>query len=139
MSSKSTPSPGLHIVGSEDHPETRHASYRLISGAPQYWLVAEGGHGVGSKGPHALLQDIVGQFISAYVTNDLASRNALTYSNFKHYGSAVQQFRTKNGSTWRTALDRRNLVVWLRETLPWGTWLHHRSIAYHRAQKAQVQ
>ena len=133
--------PGLHIVGADDHPEFRHASHRLISGAPQYWLVAEGGHAVGSKGPLPLLQDAVGHFISTYLLKDLNSRKALTYDYLKRHGSALRSFKVKekDAPTWRLALDRRNFVAWLRDTLPWGMWLHDQAKAHYLAQQAQVQ
>lgn len=132
---------GLHIVGSQDAPAYRNTSYRYIGRAPQYWLVVTGGHGVGSIGPLNLLREIIGTFISGYMLSDYLARDTLHRANlnpttWKTSTDQLHVFEKKPAPSWRHWWDRRDLIARLRTTLPWGIWLHDRSIAYYRDMRA---
>ncbi len=127
---------GLHIAGSQDHPEYRQTSFRYIGGAPQYWLVAAGTHDLGATGPYELLRQVIGQFVSAYVLNDASARKSLTLGALQNSVSGLHQFRTKLVDRWWD-VHQRDFVAWVREVLPWGKWLHDASVDFHREQKAE--
>lgn len=126
--------PGLHLVGSQDHPTYRHASFRHIQKAPQYWVVAHGGHDLGAVGSEALVRQVMGEFISAYVRRDPQARQRLRVETYSGHAQLAQfRRRMTAGGMW----DQRDAVDWLRSNLPWGKWVHDRSIAYHRAQGSE--
>ncbi len=125
---------GLHIVGAEDHPMYRHVSFRHIRKAPQYWMVAKGGHSLGAAGSEALVQRVLGTFIRAYVLRDPQARQRLSGDTYWGHADLVQ-FKRRLAPDW--IWDQRDAVAWLRRHLPWGKWLHDRSIVYHRAQESE--
>ncbi len=126
--------PGLHVVGTEDRPYYRNTAYRHIQGAPQYWLVAQGDHDLGSSGPLELLQVIVGRFIGAYLLGDPEAVQGLTKDAFPDPQHQIQTF-VRKPLTRQWVGDRRDLIAWLLETVPWGAWLHEKSGAYYRANR----
>ncbi len=127
--------PGLHVVGSQDHPTYRHASFRHIQNAPQYWVVAHGGHSLGAIGSEDLVRQVMGTFVSAYVLRDQQALSRLRVETYSGHRD-LAQFRRRMAAGW--IWDQRDAVDWLRSHLPWGKWLHDRSIAYHRAQGSEL-
>ncbi len=128
--------PGLHVVGSRDHPRYRNTSYRFIGGAAQYWLVAEGTHDVGDIGSRGLIRDVTSRFLRAYLFHDISARQSMRWDQFASQQGNMRQFRTKLVERW-WHVDQRDFVAWVREVLPWGRWLHDASIAHHGGQKAK--
>jgi hypothetical protein len=122
---------GLHVAGTEDHPDYRNSAYRYIDGAPQYWLVAKGDHSVGEFGSEALILQVTGDFIDAYLNGNAGARGRLSLDTLKSHRPALKQFLEKPPSYW-PRLDQRDFAAWARESLPWGKPLHVRAIAYQR-------
>ncbi len=125
---------GLHLAGSQDHPTYRHASFCHIQKAPQYWVVAHGGHSLGATGSEDLVRQVVGAFVSGYVLRDPQARQRLRVETYSGHAD-LAQFRRRMAPGW--IWDQRDAVDWLRSHLPWGKWVHDRSIAYHRAQGSE--
>ncbi len=126
--------PGLHVVGDEDHPEYRHTSYRYIGGAPQYWMVARGDHNVGARGSETLVRQATGAFFAAYLRDDPEALAELDRDALQNEERDLVEWGTKPADRGKR-LDHRDFVAWLRDALPWGRWLHDRSIAYHRSRE----
>jgi len=132
---------GLHVAGSDDHPEYRNTPYRYIHAAPQYWLVAKGGHNVGARGSDELILQVTGDFVDAYLNenalnNNEADKNAalarLSTKALQAFGADFKEFTSKPASRWPQA-DRRDIAAWAVDFLPWGEWLHARTVARYRA------
>jgi hypothetical protein len=126
---------GLHVAGSEDHPQLRHTSYRYIHRAPQHWLVAEAGHNIGSTGSEKLVLEVTGSFIDVYLNGKADQRSRLSFEVLQSHGSSLRQFSSKPAS-WFKPPDQRDFVAWVREVLPGGRWLHDRAIAHGRSREA---
>ncbi len=125
---------GLHVAGTEDHPDYRNSAFRYIEGAPQYWLVAKGDHSVGMFGSEALILQVTGDFIDAHLKGDAVARARLNIDTLKSHRPALKQFMAKTPSAW-PRLDQRNFVAWARESLPWGKDLHARAMAHQRSKE----
>ena len=122
---------GLHVAGTEDHPDYRNSAFRYVEGAPQYWLVAKGDHSVGLFGSEALILQVTGDFIDTYLNGKAAARGRLSLETLRSHRPALKQFLEKPPSAW-PRLDQRDFAAWARESLPWGKTLHTRAIAYQR-------
>jgi len=131
--------PGLQVAGSDDHPEYRNTPYRFIHAAPQYWLVAKGNHNVGAGGSDELILQATGDFVDAYLSNNVNNKNAalarLDTKTLEAFGSDFREFASKPASRWPQP-DRRDVAAWAVDFLPWGEWLHARTIARYRALQA---
>lgn len=126
------PVAGLHVAGSNDHPQYRQSSYRAIHRAPQVWLVAEGEHNIGSTGSERLVLGVTGDFLEAHLFGRPALLGRLTPQALGSFGPALKQITHKPAS-WLPAPDHRDWVAWLRDVLPGGRWLHDRAIAHVRS------
>jgi len=122
---------GLHVAGTDDHPDYRNSAFRYISEAPQYWLVAKGDHIVGAFGSEALILQVTGDFIEAYVKGDAAARGRLSIDTLKSHRPALKQFLEKQPSPW-PRFDQRDVAAGAREALPWGKDTHARAMAFQR-------
>lgn len=129
---------GLHVAGTEDHPDYRNSAFRYIDSAPQYWLVAKGDHSVGMFGSEALILQVTGDFIDAHLKGDAAARGRLSLETLKSHRPALKQFLDKQPSIW-PRLDQRDFVAWAREALPWGKELHARAVAFQRAKASSKE
>lgn len=118
---------GLHVAGSQDHPQYRNTAYRYLNRAPQHWMVAEGGHNIGASGSEPLVLEVTGAFIDVYLNGRQAQRSRLDAEALGRFGSALQQLRSKPAQRFK-ALDQRDFVAWARDTLPGGRWLHELGI-----------
>ncbi len=123
---------GLHVAGTEDHPDYRNSAFRYVDGAPQYWLVAKGDHSVGMFGSEALILQVTGDFIDAYLNGNAAARGRLNATVLASHKPALKQFLEKPASIW-PRLDQRDFAAWARESLPWAKSLHARAIAWQRS------
>ena len=123
---------GLHVAGSNDHPQYRQSSYRSIHRAPQYWLVAEGWHNIGSVGSEKLVLEVTGSFLDVHLLGKADQRGRLTADALAPFGPSLKQFSSK-GATWLQPPDQRDFVDWARDTLPGARWLHDLAIAHERA------
>lgn len=130
--------PGLHLVGSDDAPAYRQTSYRYITGAPQFWMVVTGNHDVGALGPFPLLQEAIGGFLGSYLLDDGRTRTDFGQKPWQASTKDLHAFERQPEQWWRR-VDRSDVVAWLRDTLPWGTWLHDWSLRYHRSRKAHAE
>lgn len=122
---------GLHVAGSNDHPQYRQSSYRAIHRAPQYWLVAEGWHNIGSVGSEKLVLEVTGSFLDVHLLGKADQRSRLDAEALASFGPSLKQFASKRAS-WLQPLGQRDFVDWARDTLPGARWLHDRAIAHER-------
>lgn len=123
---------GLHVAGTEDHPDYRNSAFRYVEGAPQYWLVAKGDHSVGMFGSEVLILQVTGDFIDTYLNGKATARSRLSLETLRSHRPALKQFLEKPPSAW-PRLDQRDFAAWARESLPWGKTLHARAIAFQRS------
>ncbi|MFN9448595.1 MAG: alpha/beta hydrolase family protein [Rubrivivax sp.] len=122
---------GLHVAGSQDMPAYRNTAYRYVNGAPQHWLVVEGGHNVGARGSDALVLEATGSFIDVYLKGLQGSQQRLGVDALGRFGDALKQYRSKGPQRVKSP-DQRDFVAWARETLPGGRWLHDQGIRFQR-------
>ncbi len=130
--------PGLHVAGSDDHPEYRNTAYRTVGRAPQHWLVALGGHNVGATGSEDLILEVTGTFIDAYLNDMPAQRQRLNLEAFESFRPALKQFVSKPARAV-PAPDQRDFAAWARDALPGGRWLHDRAIGHARSREAAAK
>lgn len=126
---------GLHVAGSQDLPQYRQTAYRYLNRAPQYWLVAEGGHNIGARGSDALVLHTTGSFLEVYLKGQHSQRGRLEVDALEGFGSALKQYRNKPGQRFKS-WDQRDFAAWARDTLPGGRWLHDRAMAHALQQEA---
>lgn len=129
---------GLHVAGSEDHPEYRNTAYRYIGSAPQHWLVAQGDHNVGATGSVDLILEVTGTFIDAYLNDKPEQRNRLSLAAFESFRPELKQFVSKPAGAFKSP-DQRDFAAWARDALPWGRWVHDRAISYYRNRDAAAK
>ena len=129
---------GLHVAGSNDHPQYRNTSYRYVHRAPQHWLVAEGGHNIGSTGSEALVLEVSGSFIDVYLNGQAAQRSRLSSEALASFGPALVQLSSKPATRFKP-LDRRDFVAWAREALPGGRWLHDQAMLQSRSREGAAR
>ncbi|MBL8327633.1 MAG: hypothetical protein JNJ71_02205 [Rubrivivax sp.] len=129
------PVAGLHVAGSTDHPRYRHTAYRWIHRAPQHWLVAEGGHNIGSTGSEALVLETTGRFIDVHLNGSQALEQQLSFDALSAFAPGLRQFTRKPALRFKP-WDQRDFTAWARETLPGGRWLHSWAMANPRKTEA---
>jgi hypothetical protein len=129
---------GLHVAGSNDHPQYRNTAYRYINGAPQHWLVAEGSHNVGATGSEELILEVTGSFIDVYLNDKAAQRSRLSFDALESFRPALKQFTSKPAQPFKSP-DQRDFVAWARDVLPGGRWLHERAIGHYRGRESAAK